>query len=410
MNNSMAGRILGSLVVLLYSLAHAPGRVEAHHHDKGDYVTAMRPCSPSLANTATSEGVPACSPPSPLSDCAASPATAMRFEGGGRGHYIVRPTGRFLTRNRDYVVDIDANLRFAGLEACDGSSIGGNWPMAMRLRMTLQDPACQGGICTLPDVTILSPLSCFGRSCRAKVLTTSFIDPILGMQRIPSEFPWTAELLSLSLHDGAGNPVASQGVLFGTANRVGFPGIANAWEARMVRAYAPCDPASADTTTSDGFRACSNPRPLSNCDEDPEGAIEVGQLGKGKLRVKAGKSGDGVLKGRFTGLLDCSGNEFTGSLRVAIVMRITLEDPACAGGWCTTVDTTFEVPMEVSGGTGTLKRVKLTGVPRGSGKLVNAEIIRAEVRDRMGRAVLAGHGFFVRCNPRGGGRVFCYGN
>jgi len=178
----------------------------------------------------------------------------------------------------------------------------------------------------------------------------------------------------------------------------------------MVRAYAPCDPASADTMTGDGFPACANPRPLSDCDEDPEGAIGVGRLGKGKLRVKAGKSGEAVLRGRFTGLLDCAGNDFTGSVRVAIIMRITLEDPACAGGWCTTVDTAFEVPMQVTSGTGTLKGVKLPGVPRGGGGLVNAEIVRGEVRDGRGRAVLAGHGFFVRCDPRGGGRFFCYGN
>jgi len=404
-------------LTLLSCLAATVGRAE--HQNLGQFVTAMAPCLPASATTATSTGVPACPAPVRLSDCGTDPSGALGFF--GRLRYLISALGRKLTLGR---ASTDVSIRMRGaadVRQCNGIDFGGTLGGVLVVRITADDPACAGGGCTLPDVTIPHTLACAGGHCEGHTLALDGPPP----PRLPLAVPWTGVVTAFSVLDPVGRPVASPGILVGRptgGEGIPLPKDASKWVARFVHAFAPCAPGSEDTVTGDGVAACADPRPRSDCATDPLHAVRpapsVGNFGggggRGKLDLvaRSKRSEVEIRHARFRRLLDCDGDPYTGGLTLAAVVRATLADPACAGGFCTAVDTEVRVPVVAESGGFKLSRVPfpLVGTFRtgDSGSVLMAEILRFDLRDASDNVVLSGPGYLVRCDRPSGGS--CFGN
>jgi hypothetical protein len=201
-----------------------------------------------------------------------------------------------------------------------------------------------------------------------------------------------------------------------------LPRDASRWVARFVRAYEPCLPGFEDTVTTEGVAACANPIPLSDCTTDPVNAVRpapsvgnfAGGGGRGKVDlVPRNSTGQFEIRhARFRRLLDCDGNPYTGMLTLVALVRATLADSACTGGFCTAVDTEVRLPVVAGAGGFKLSRVlfPIVGTFRTGGgtSVLMAQILRFDLRDLSDDVVLSGPGYLVRCDRPSGGS--CFGN
>lgn len=426
-----ASRRVVVLVGLCLSPLVVPRPVHADHQNVGHLIAAMQPCLPESATTATSTGIPACPVPKPVSDCDVDPTGALSFS--GRVRYLISALGRRLTREKTASDIVMLTRGGAIVSQCDGTRYTGVLDAALTVRVTAADPACAGGACTLPDVVIPHTRACANGSCRGKTFALNAPPP----PPIPLSVPWTGVVLGFSVVDSAGRPLASPGVVMGSpsaapqivANHAGdlggasFPTGSSKWVARFVRAYEPCLPGTEDTVTNDGVAACSNPRPLSDCATDPLHAVYpqpsvggnlAGHAGKGKVELFATtKRGEVEIRhARFIYLRDCTGIYYSGPLTLVAVVRATLADPACTGGFCTAVDTEVRVPVMAQNGYLEVKRVSLPIVSTlrttGAAAILGAEIVRFDLRDASDNTAMTGPGYLVRCDRASGGS--CFGN
>jgi hypothetical protein len=411
--------VLASLTTGLVAVLAAPA-ARAEHHNRGNHVLAAAPCLPGAANTATSTGVPACSPPLPRSSCVVQPADGVAMT--GRSKFMTVPLGRTATPWywTTYVV---STFQSTGMVDCDGQRFGGAVQAPIVARITTDDPACTGGRCTLPDSAAPFTVDCKRGLCDERYYSFGGPTP----PPFPAGRPWTAVILGWSVLDSGGVPVLNPGLMIGYRNGtepITFPLQSPNWEGRFVQAYEPCLPGTEDTTTSEGFPACSSPRPLSSCAVDPAGAVDVerptgtnydGARGKGKLEMATDptRSEAFLRHAKFDALLTCTGAPYQGPLTLVATVRATLADPACAGGYCTTVDTEVRMPVTAFAG-----RVKVldTLFPMAaafravrSADPLNVEILGFDLRDRADRPIMSGPGYLVRCD-RAGNPDSCFGN
>jgi hypothetical protein len=394
----LAQRLIAGLVLGSALLAYP---ADAYHQTWGSFGPALRSCPPEEADIVTPEGVPACIDARPLSDCTADPAGALRLGPGGAAGFRIRPLD---ARIAGYAVEEDARFHLRGVEDCSGQAWTGETAVALVLRVTIADPTCAGGTCTLPDLTIPHPLPCGGGRCEGHHRGTALL-AALGLPPLPTDLAWSAEGVSLAVLDRAGGPMLSPWLSVargydGVSSEI--PSRAARSEARLVRAYPSCDPAAVDAVTSDGVPACAGLPPLSDCASDPANGISLSSRARrSKLKLSASRD---ALRYSITlsDLIDCDQNPYDGSVAVVAILRAIINDPRCTGSECTTVDTPVQAEVGVSRGravaNGTL-RVDL-GAP-----VVGVELVRLEVRDPAGRPVLVAPGFNVTCGPQS-----CYGN
>ncbi len=397
----------GGLLAIVLSLAGASKEASAEHFDLGSFVPSLTRCDPADADTATATGVPACSLVKFTSDCDGHPDTALKLGPKSKATYRVRPSGRKLTRKLGRI-DLRSVFKTKDLQTCQGVPYTGQLGALTDFRMTLNDPACAGGLCSVPEVSVEYTLECKKGKCKGAqdandILTAG------GAPALPTELPWTGVASTFDVLDLAGNRLLTPGLLLArdkNAPRPGFPKIASKWESRVVPPYEPCPAAGADTTTTQGRAACSTPVRLSDCGSDPDNAV-LTDPGPGFRKLRYLKSRKGLMAvGRFVGLLSCSGRPYSGPLTLQTLYRATFKDAACAGGMCTAVDQVVSSAVVAEDGRAKFKEPFVTladGV-----EWVSVEIIDASITDASGNAMLAGHGFLVRCNSGGDG--LCFGN
>jgi hypothetical protein len=391
----------------------------AEHQNIGQHVTAMTPCLPGSATTATGTGVPACPALVRMSDCSADPAGALTFV--GELHYLISALGRRLTLSRTTTDVLIREHGQSGVTRCNGMEFNGALSGELVVRVTAEDPTCAGGRCTLPDVAIPHSLTCRHGSCDAHTLALDGPPP----PPFPLDVPWSGVVTAFGVRDPVGRPLVFPGVIMGRptgGEPIPFPKGAKRWIARFVQAFAPCPPGSEDTVTSEGAAACANPTPRSNCATDPLHAVRLapsegnyaGGGGRGKLHLVAGDKRDEleIRQARFRRLLDCNDEPYSGTLTLVALVRATLADPACTGGFCTAVDTEVRLPVVAEDGGFKLHKVPfpLVGTFRTSpgGGVLAAEILGFDLRDASDNAVLSGPGYLVRCDRPAGGS--CFGN
>jgi hypothetical protein len=441
-------RITLALLAALAALLD-PRLAHATHFNRGHFVTPYEPCSPLTSNTATSDGVPACSPPVPLSNCATSPDKALRLGPDSSTSLKMEVSGRRLT-TFEGVPTVETRVILNGIEDCAGGRYEGSLILHTVLRVHSLDPACLTGLCTLPDISYTQEFPCVHGRCR---LNGDSWDDFTeqGIPHLPIDHGYTAEVITLEILDRGGQPFLVQGI--GSRNNavMMMAGKSPAWrwlaglrdlispreafaygatgsgpplELRMryVHSYAPCLPGQTNTTTADGQAACVSV-PMSNCALDPGNAVVVtvptegnyhsDGAGKGKViaEVSQGRA-DLVLSGPIRTLTSCSGAPYTGPLRMEGLFRTTVLDAACTGGACTTVDGPLLgwTVHAKDGSCHLAERVPfedLHGLP-GSTEF-GAEVLAIHFLDRSGNAVLTGPTMLVRCNPQTDG-LFCFGN
>jgi hypothetical protein len=398
----------------------SPPAARAEHHNWGKHVLAAAACPAASANTATSTGVAACSPPARRSDCGADPTNALAFLGTSR--FRTAPNGRTLTPSQS-TTDVNTSFRIRRIVDCQSSQFGAALEAPLRVRITTNDPTCAGGWCTLPDLDIPFAIGCRNGVCRGKHFATEGPTP----PPVPLSLPWSGPLLSWNVRDPAGTPLTAIGLLLGFPQgneAIPFPAEAVNWEGRFVQAFAPCAPGTEDTVTTAGAPACSQPRPLSDCSTDPTHAVKVSAGGGGNYFGSPGKGKVGLALDplrtevfirhvKFSGLLDCAENPYQGVLTLVALVRATLVDPACAGGLCTTVDTEVRLPLSVADGKvgGRKLTFPLASTFRSGNTTapLNAEIVSFDLRDASDNPVMTGPGYLVRCD-RSGNPTSCFGN
>lgn len=382
---------------------------QARHFDLGSFVPAMLRCEAVDSNTITSDGVAACSPPVFLSNCDLDPDNALRCGKKSKADYKVRPSGRSLTDVNGGQLDMRAIFFTKDIEACDGTHFTGTITGITAFRMFLEDPACTGGTCAVPDLSVPFAVDCASGRCFVKEFANDVLET-LGLAVLPQDMNWTAEVSSFDMLDPSGSRFLTPGLLLakpGAGRRDGFPSRAKKWEARVVPPYETCLAADTDTFTSNGRPACSTPTKLSDCATDPAGAVAVdptiGGYRKMKYQVRKGAL---RTSGRFVKLIECDGRPYTGQLTILTTFRATVADSGCDGGFCTTVEQTRSNVIDVSEGR---SRFSQEVFQLGTGAdWMSVEIISADILDRSGNPMLRGHGLLVRCNPEEDG--LCFGN
>jgi hypothetical protein len=277
--------------------------------------------------------------------------------------------------------------------------------MSLVLRLTVRDPACVGGICTVPDLEIPHhPVECNRGICSAHLKSTPLL-AALGLPPLPTDVPWSAECLSLTLLDRAGKPFLSPALVpERDARAYQFLGKAADYKARLVPAFGPCPAAAVDSTTSAGLGACGGVRPLSDCTADPARAVAFrfgGRRSKVTLSRQARESiGFEIV---LDGLGACTRGWYDGTVTLAVTVRATFGNPSPAGGLCTTVDTPLRASVAVRRGRAT-QRGELPLALLGT-RPDGLEVVRVEVRDASDRPILAAPGLNVTCHAHA-----CYGN
>lgn len=396
----------------------APPPAGAEHHNRGNHVFAAAPCAPGSANTATSTGVPACSPAVRASDCVAEPTDALS---GGRSRFVSVPLGRTKTPSHG-TTDVRTRFQAADVLRCGSGRFDGTLGAPIIVRVTAEDPACAGEHCTLPDLSITDPMDCRNGACRMVFNATGGVTPA----PLPVGLPWSGTFVQWNVLDPVGAPFMRLGLIVGVPQGnepIRMPAEGPMWEGRFVQAFAPCLPGSEDTVTGEGIPACSQPRPLSDCTTDPGHAVGVapdtglnygGSPGKGKvgLKVNAARTEAYFRRLHFSGLLDCAGNPYQGTLDLVARVRATLADSACSGGFCTAVDTDVRLPIAITDGQikGKNFAFPLAAAFRtgSSTAPLNAEILRFDLRDTADNPIMIGPGYLIRCDRANPGA--CFGN
>lgn len=441
------------------------GSAEAYHFDRGHFVPAFTPCEEGSANTATTNGIPACSPPVLLSNCAANPQTALNLGGTlaqdekARSSYLLRAKGRRRTRhNEELRPDLESRIQLYGVRDCTGALYDGDVQVRMKLRIVRDDPTCTTGQCTLPDITHFISMPCDRGRCKVlgslnnelaalgkpllplgqpyimRVVEFDILDQAgsrfltMGMQSsegfryantITDETPWLSRLMKRMAH-----PLAPDSAFAYGASGTGGAGRA---ESRYIRAFHECDPDLTDTLTTDGQEACSSV-PFSNCVDNPVSAVlpfvppEGDHNTDGKAKIALSVKGENLaIRGRIHGMEDCRGVLYNGIVSQEATIRATVRDPSCALGICTTVDTVmFSSPSVLRNGEAFVKPnakipIEDLDVLPGASSQLNAEILSVQFQDPKGFPFLVGPGLLVRCNAnRTPGDVgdggFCFGN
>ena len=85
------------MLVTGFTLTATPALAE--HFNRAAFIPSFEPCDPALANTATSNGVPACTPAVPTSNCVTDLDTALVVGAKGGGAITYRQSGRRETQN-----------------------------------------------------------------------------------------------------------------------------------------------------------------------------------------------------------------------------------------------------------------------------------------------------------------------
>lgn len=385
----------------------AAATVRAEHFDRGSYVTAMEPCTVATANTATSSGVPACAPVRFRSSCLNDPVGALRLGPRGRAEYVVRPTGPMPTRNNGRAVDLATRFEVLDVRTCVGLGVEGALSGVTAFRMTRDDPFCESGACRLPEVSVTHEVPCDGVRCEEKARANDVLEAS-GEPPLPATLGWTAEVTSFDVLDRGGRSFLTPGVALQGSLRArvpdGFATDANQWEARMVPSYKPCLPGTEDTVSVEGRPACAGAPPASDCAVDPVHAVHVEPESRFRKAIYMVRGPVLLVQLRAGRLYDCTGAVYRGSLNLVTFIRATLADRACSGGLCTAVDQRVVTPVMVDDGRIDARAVALSLDLRNT-DYGSIEIVRAEVQDTAGNAVISGHGFLIRCTP-----TLCFGD
>jgi hypothetical protein len=441
------------------------GTAQAYHFDRGHFVPAFATCEPGDANTATTHGIPACSPPVLLSNCSANPQTALNLGGtllqdtSARSAYLLRAKGRRRTRNNEeFRPDLESRISLTGVRDCTGSLYDGDLQVRMLLRIVRDDPTCATGECTLPDLTHFISMPCDRGRCKVLGSLNQEL-AALGKPLLPLGQPYVMQVVSFDILDQAGARFLTTGLqssdgfrysnsltdetpwLSRLMRKVGHKlapksafaygasgsGGAGRIESRYIRAFLECDAALTDTLTIDGQDACTAV-PVSNCVDNPTSAVlpfvppEGDHNTDGKAKIAISVKGDNLsIRGRIHGMQDCQGVLYNGIVSQVAEIRATVRDPSCALGICTTVDTIlFSSPSVLRNGEAFVKPNSKIAVedlqvlPNQSAQL-NAEVLSVQFRDPQGYPFLVGPGLLVRCNANRkpgdvGDTGFCFGN
>lgn len=444
--------------LLFLATLSVPATSWAHHFNRGHFVRAYRPCTVATANTTTSNGVPACSPAVLLSDCATDPTTALQMGKPGKSSLTMMPTGRRHTRADHGHPTLESRFGLSRVLRCDGTPYSGALTVEVAVRVQRNDPVCNSGICTLPDATYTHQLTCSLGNC-----SSSLADEAVGLAPLPVDHGYTVQVVRVSVLDLAARQFLNMGIastddtgslLYASstprdpqwwkdsildlllpsdaeaygATGTGYP---KRYLARYVQAFEACDAGATDTLTGDGLAACTAVI-SSDCATNPQAITPITPMsgnftdnGKGKVdmgwRRKRDRSKLSV-GGAVDGIADCTGAPYTGTVGVRTSVRATVLDPACAGGNCTTVTTSFvSGTSEAKDGQLTKKALRdgTSGLYLSAGPevvSVSAELVEAVLTDPTGAPFLFGPAFFVRCNfdagtpNQPGGDAFCFGN
>jgi hypothetical protein len=366
----------------------------ASHGNWGSLGPALRPCPAGPPGTGGRDLRGMCEDPSAQSDCERDPATALRLGQNGRTRFVLRPRDVTIARQ---AAEEYSYFSVRGVETCAGARWAGDAEVSLLVRLTVKDPACAGGSCTVPDTELSYPLPCRNGYCRAR---------LHGAQGsvLPRTQPWSTELLAIRMLDPAGQPLFSPTMTLGrTPDELPyrFPLGAAEFEGRLVQAFEPCAPGAATKRTAGGLAACVA-RPRSDCASAPATALRP------EPRARRSKVALSVARqalrtgGRILDLVDCAGRPYEGPVTLAVAVRATVEDGA-SGGLCSSFDTELRSTLTVRDGRTVLREVLPLEVS--GGNVIGAELVRIEVRDPAGRAVLVAPGFNVVCNASR-----CYGN
>jgi hypothetical protein len=393
------GTTISTLACAALVLAGLPQPAAANHGNHGTFGPAVRSCAPEDANVVTSGGVPGCTDPRAVSDCLSDPAGALRLSLNARTRFVVRPRDETIAQiaTQEYTY-----FRVKGVEDCAGNRFTGDLNVAIAYRLTVQDPQCPGGLCTVPDFDLPHAIRCVRGSCRARISGSEGLSDA-GSPSFPATMPWTAELLGIRFLDLAGRPVLTPGLTLALGRdelpyRLPLGG--GRFEGRLVPAYAACAPGNADATTSAGLPACA-PVPLSDCAVDPAGAVRLGaNTRRNKVGLIAGGGAGLRVRGSIAGLEDCAGDPYEGTVALVVTVRATVEEPYPGGPTCSTVDHALRLPLGVSDGDVRLRFALGLGI---GGQPIGLEIIRVELLDDAERAIAVAPGFKVSCRE---GRCF----
>jgi hypothetical protein len=436
----------------------SPVPAAAVHYNRGAFVPAFQACDAAVANTRTTRGIPACTPPVRVSDCAKDPVGALRLRPDAKSGFLYRNTGRRETRANHGDVDIQARIVVTGVETCTGAPYSGSLDAEILLRMYREDRACDTGRCVLPDFAYRHRLACESGRCELRRGSADQALLALGLPELPSDMFYSIRYLRFAVLDRAGRVLFANGlqssrqsivtlaraaetkswlerlrgstrlaaVLGWLAPRIAnayvqtTPNIAKRLLTRYVQAHAPCSRETANTATREGLPACTAVT-LSDCRADPDNAIVAvvpvehrTMDGRGKFLYEL--RGDRLqIKGHLAGIENCAAQPYEGVLTLRMTVRSTLDDPACGAAGCTATDTSMlDLPLVLAEGEVALDEtlaLDMVGPFPGGAKVVDYEIVGTEILDRSGNVALEGPSTLVRCNPidaaTGG---FCYGN
>ncbi len=443
--------ILCFCVALLGVVGPAVTPALAEHFNRATFIPAYQRCDPALANATTSNGVAACTPAVPVSNCATDAPTALVLGGRGGGAITYRQSGRREAQVADGAVDLLTKVALKDVRLCSGKRFSGNVTLAISLRMFRQDSVCGASGCVIPEFTLLKSLPCKRGRCKL-VFRANELLAADGKPPFPSDQVFTSVFPSIKVLDRANRPFLTLGLQAGRRRlvaratdsssirawltrllqRIATPSPAYAYVttvagraslslSRYVQAYEPCDPGATDVVTSDGVAACS-PVPLSNCSTDPDNAIRVTlnvaedtNTGRGKVNLTVKKTLV-KIRGDIAGIERCDGTPYSGPLQLDIRGSATLDDPQCGTDLCTTVETTvFGMPIDLTGGQEVIKAkrdLSTLGPFPGSASTLNLELTTGRMLDRSGNVALVAPASLVRCSQHitAAGTPFCFSN
>lgn len=295
--------VLPVLVVLFTSAAPVAALVDVRwaptiQRWQGDLTRAYLPCL--APNDASSEGVPACTPPV---------TSICTFD---HGDVAFRP------RTSAPLVTVSANLEDVG---GPGACTTGPYALAVVLRITADDPACAGGLCTFEDQTYTVPLD--PRPSSDFEARNVVLDDLIPGDLVNESFA----VVSATVIAPDGLPIASTGLVGNDATDV---------TVAMTAGHPPC---TAPDTTGVLGDACSAPVWPSACDY--EGALLRWTYNDNRATL--------LFRPNVQGLVGVAPQCAAGTLESLVVVRVTDDD--CTGGApCTLVDQVVTTPLTLSRG------------------------------------------------------------